>query len=92
MVVTGRYRSKVHGGGSTGYSFREAKKVADKSTTYPRKSRSRVVYGTRTSQFHFINSRDRDYKSGYSMDLFSFSKFRNSKAAKKALTGNRLIV
>ena len=76
---------------STGYSFSEAKKIAERRTTYPSKSELKVVYGTKTNKFHFIMRNDRDYNTRFSMDLYNFLRIKSSKEAERLLSGRMLI-
>ena len=72
---------------NTGYTFSEALKVAERRTKYPNKTKLKVVYGTKTNKFHFIMQNDRDYNTGFAVDLYNFQRFRSSNEAKRALTG-----
>ena len=72
---------------NTGYSFSEAKKVAERRTTYPNKSKLKVVYGTATKKFHFIMPDDRDYKTSFSISIYDFMRIKSGIEAKKILSG-----
>jgi hypothetical protein len=65
----------------TGYTYTEAKKVAEKSTKLGRNSRLRVTWGTSTRKFHFILPNDRDYKH-FSLSLGEFLRTPNKELAK----------
>lgn len=75
---------------SNGYTFSEAKQVANRRTTYPNKSKLKVVYGTRTNKFHFITKEDRDFNTSFSMSIYEFLNIKSSKKAILLLTGSNI--
>ena len=66
---------------SKGYGFREMKKITKDWQT----KGTRLVYGTRTGKFHFIDKKDRDYNTPFSVTPKQFQQFSTKHWAKEYL-------